>query len=613
MHLKSLELKQLGSHEDSFIAFKPGINILYGPNFSGKSTVCDALHYILLGDSVRSGNVGKKMIRYGEDVANISLELTTKSGDIFVQRNIPGKLIINTINNNSRYYKRISKKADIENIYGASENVLRFSFITESEVIRFISMTKPTRRDLLYGISGIEQLEVLRDLFIENRKSSKREEKEKQTSVNAFRYKIAPDIEQRFQEAKLEKEKAQMKMDDVMAKINGVSQLVELHNYKDEVDRLTKLFNEKLTQYKDKLGDFENVASMEAFLVHTDEEAVAVEKTKSNLQNIQERIQRGYGYHQKVISQMDEMKKITDTNGKSLCPFCMQTMDDQQQRLVMREREKQKRKAELLLGELMNERDELKKQVEEMEIKINRKTDVETQRAVAKVLSVDIKTIEQRIQICKEKIANFEKDLGSSELMEESNDLKTVLEKATTTYEELLVQKKIHDLNMIQYATLIKDLEIAKQDRNICEAAVIATEKTIDKVLQRLFDDIAKDVQEIINKSGILDQYRVMISMKDYTLMVMYQDQEIDLALLSGSEKTLLYTAFKIAVALIYRNGFIVLDEPTAYLDQRRQKQFMELLDRMAAKGIQIIMTSSDERVLTPTANVIRMETVINK
>lgn len=65
MLLRSLRLRDFRAHAASEVAFAPGVNLLVGPNGAGKTNVLEAVHYLCLTKSFRSGT-DAHALRHGQ-------------------------------------------------------------------------------------------------------------------------------------------------------------------------------------------------------------------------------------------------------------------------------------------------------------------------------------------------------------------------------------------------------------------------------------------------------------------------------------------------------------------------------------------------------------------
>ena len=65
MQLRSLYLHNFRIYEEALFEFSPSVNVICGPNASGKSTILEAIHFLAFGRSFRT-NLTKDMIRKGD-------------------------------------------------------------------------------------------------------------------------------------------------------------------------------------------------------------------------------------------------------------------------------------------------------------------------------------------------------------------------------------------------------------------------------------------------------------------------------------------------------------------------------------------------------------------
>lgn len=75
MILTHLELRDFRSYEKLSIDFGPGLNLVLGENATGKSNLCEAIHYLSLARSWRTGN-DSLLIRDGADCAYLKADVS---------------------------------------------------------------------------------------------------------------------------------------------------------------------------------------------------------------------------------------------------------------------------------------------------------------------------------------------------------------------------------------------------------------------------------------------------------------------------------------------------------------------------------------------------------
>lgn len=64
MHLRNLHLRNFRLYEDAVFTFSPGINVIKGPNARGKTSIIEALYFLMTGRSFRTSQTAD-LIRHG--------------------------------------------------------------------------------------------------------------------------------------------------------------------------------------------------------------------------------------------------------------------------------------------------------------------------------------------------------------------------------------------------------------------------------------------------------------------------------------------------------------------------------------------------------------------
>lgn len=84
--LNKLELTNITKYANKTVEFKPGLNIIYGPDGSGKSSIIKSIH------GVTSGKIDKDLLSVNANIGNIKLGVNIGEKQRVLERNItPGK------------------------------------------------------------------------------------------------------------------------------------------------------------------------------------------------------------------------------------------------------------------------------------------------------------------------------------------------------------------------------------------------------------------------------------------------------------------------------------------------------------------------------------------
>ena len=74
MFVEKISLRSFRNHSKNVFELTPGINVITGPNASGKTNIVEAIYYLSLARSFR-GAEEEELVRYGEEYAEISANI----------------------------------------------------------------------------------------------------------------------------------------------------------------------------------------------------------------------------------------------------------------------------------------------------------------------------------------------------------------------------------------------------------------------------------------------------------------------------------------------------------------------------------------------------------
>lgn len=115
MYLKSLYLKNFRSYEEAFFEFLPTVNLIYGPNAVGKTTILEAIHYLMFGRSFRLCHQ-QDLIR--TDAPHFYLEA------VFFKHGIEQQLKIHTEKKERKIVHNATSIQTIANLLGLIQGVI---------------------------------------------------------------------------------------------------------------------------------------------------------------------------------------------------------------------------------------------------------------------------------------------------------------------------------------------------------------------------------------------------------------------------------------------------------------------------------------------------------
>jgi DNA repair exonuclease SbcCD ATPase subunit len=170
-----------------------------------------------------------------------------------------------------------------------------------------------------------------------------------------------------------------------------------------------------------------------------------------------------------------------------------------------------------------------------------------------------------------------------------------------------------HNLGLARNSLTSWQQQLLRVQQTIAASQVVKVKAEYCTRLAELFRDLPKLVahrnlqrlQATIN--GVLESFRTDFRVSpdaELTFTAMFTDGRRQPAdRLSGGQKVVLALAFRLAVNLLFAEnvGMLVLDEPTAWLDQQNIRGFEPVLSRLkafsASRGLQIIMVTHESNL----------------
>jgi predicted ATP-dependent endonuclease of OLD family len=147
MYLKRLKLKNYRLFEDVDISFQHGMNVLIGKNSTGKSTVLEAVHFLL---SSNNANVPvEEIIPYGK---RNEQTVQVRVDGIFEMSNIEKDTIYSILNNPNE--QNLIKESHMEIIYTKFINKTGKNTIRVTQNVQTNGNGVSRNRNLLTNIVG---------------------------------------------------------------------------------------------------------------------------------------------------------------------------------------------------------------------------------------------------------------------------------------------------------------------------------------------------------------------------------------------------------------------------------------------------------------------------
>ena len=168
MLLRQIKLQNIRSYAEQTISFTPGATLLSGDIGSGKSTILQAIEFVLFGAS-RTELPAEALLRKGTTLGSVELQLQLNGQEIVIQRNLKkekdsikqtaGSIIINNI---KKDLTPVEMKAEILSLMGYPEEYVTK---TNNYIYRYTVYTPQEEMKLILQESVEMRLDTLRKIF----------------------------------------------------------------------------------------------------------------------------------------------------------------------------------------------------------------------------------------------------------------------------------------------------------------------------------------------------------------------------------------------------------------------------------------------------------------
>ncbi len=615
MLLERVRLKTFGCFQQRDFELSKGINLIFGPNFSGKSTLVNAIFFTLTGKPIvpRVDATAIKSTKAFSGTAGLQFVVNDETYQLFrgTRRRFQLRLKTDEAWHIVFDDKRVKVVDEMLNEkFGIMHDRLALTaFLREGEIFEFLARQPSTRRDILYTLLGIDKLIEVRERFVDARRLAKRERGRIQSHQNSMRYN-APNpntTEIENIETRLKKLETLYSME-----IGDAELIAEWKKNREQIQKqVDKLTRESL----ETLSGFKDIAHLQE-MIKTIEEAV--EKAKG-IEKKREILIQKIGSHNSQITAITKVCNTLKTlleNGDGHCPTCQQKIEREVVEKIIQEKDTEKvnltKKLETFEKTLSEQTDDLKnrKELEQrLQILKIRETRLEqiTQESNKYEIEITKLTTQLNNKGMSESIAETHSDESFAQL--DKGQLKKQIDIERKQLEKLRRDEAVQLDRLERLQKVNLEAEQVENTTLSLELACAGVEKTIDTLQRQILKPAEKELHQWLEEMKLFQKGRIDLQRQHLLPSIQIDGEDRSLMLLSGSEKMFLYLCFKVALSKVLGNiGFFVLDDPTLHLDGERKTMMVDFI-RQLAEEHQVIITSYDEDVRSSLdgANVIEM------
>ena len=611
MRLERIRLKTFGCFQQQDFELSDGINLIFGPNFSGKSTLVNAIFFTLTGKPIVP-RVDAAAIKSAKSYSGTAGLQFVENGERYMLFRGTGKRFQLRHEKEGNWHivfdeKRVTViEATLKERFGIMHDRLALTtFLREGEIFEFLARQPATRRDILFALLGIDKLIEVRERFIDARRLAKRERNRIQAHQNSLRFSTK-------NTHKTDIEKIETKLKELEAAVSTETGDAELiaewkRNRKQAQTQLDNLTQERT----ETLSGFNNISHLRE-MVTTIETAV---KEAKGLETERDELIQKIGSLDSQIAALtnvcNTLRTLIDSGGGH-CPTCHQQVEREvvQEIVAEKETEKSQLSAELsdhkkTLGEKtesLESRQELEQRLRTLQTKTSRLEQLE--QAIDKV-QVDLDTLTARLNEkgVSEKETTHElvnEDVQSAESISENLDkrqLKAQINSERTKLEKLKQAEAVQLDRLEQLQKVNGEAEKVERTTLSLELACAGVDKTIETLQRQILKPAEEELHRRLEQMQLFGRTRIDLQKQHLLPSVKIDGVDRSLMLLSGSEKMFLYLCFKVALAKVLGNpGFFVFDDPTLHLDGERKTLMVDFIHQLAEEH-QVVVTSYDEDV----------------
>ena len=612
MLIERINLKSFGCFDRKDFDLSQGINLIFGPNFSGKSTLVSAIFFTLTGKPIVPRIKPPEMTRSGASSGTAGLRFRNQAGRYQVFRSTNGNVQLR-LQENDEWRVLITGKrsadAELQNVVQLNHHHLSAAtFLREGEIFEFLARQPSNRREILYALLGIDRLIEVRERFIEGRRLAKREEKRVKDHQRSLRVTSVKGHGEEIKRLEDELKALEVQYENLSSKPaedSDAQLIIELSQANSrlqrQIDTLGKERAEILSGFTDSAHLREAIKAIEAAILEA-----------QGLETEREKVIQEVGSLTSQIRTLDgECKTLHQfiNNNRGHCPTCQQPIqrdtiaqfiDDKSSKREKYQRELDAKQA--ILNKHTDEVNALRELNQRRQLLLNKVEMLERVDIQSTDLQRECMNVAERLNALQptaptQSDSTIEAQPNAEQMAENRREIKSKIDAirrrlSTLNAEEAVLAHKLKELQGVK-----TEADKTLRTRLSFELACAGVEKTIESLQQQMLQPAEEELRRWLKRMDLFEYAKVDLKSQHLLPSLNIDGVERNLMLLSGSEKMILYLCFKAALSTVLGNiGFFVFDDPTLHLDAERKDLMIAFIQHLAEQH-QVIVTSNDTDV----------------
>jgi DNA repair exonuclease SbcCD ATPase subunit len=578
MRIQQLTIKDIGVFSGiRRFDFDQHITVIYGKNFSGKSTLMRAIYFALCGKILTAGIKTKDIVSDGAKSGTVGITYTVHDILFRIYRSTKGDI------QEEQFKDQIWHPAKSAVLPPLNFHQWQVGyFLKEEELGEFLSLTSANRRDLLHQLLGVENLMAARNIFIDYRRFAKNAEKSAIAKRNALGSGVLPDYRDELNEKLSQIKAIEEKIQNIKDYTENYRLVVELEKTKSALTMKQQTVREKITNT---LSDFNSVQELNKVLKELSYR-LAVRDEHLNQISIQQ------GKRNTLINQLkneeDVMMSINKMQNDPFCPTCRQTVSSDQRNKLVADIEIRKQKLRNEIQEAETKEKELTKALLLLNQLAERYADLKERSIHLQHLNDELAEIEQQLAELSTKTDHTLVHASSKELLE----LKQTFDEQKASLKTLETNHALLERRRVEIQKADYEIHATSHNRLFSEWITDALDMTLKSTMGMPLRQIEKEIYNCLKNFGLLQAKDVSLNLEKAQLLPDLENRSFHA--LSGGEKSILYLLLKVGVSHFMKGAdFLIVDNPSMYLDDLRRENLRDYFLSLSTER-QIILFTND-------------------
>ena len=578
MILKQIEINRLFNHYHSIIPFTEGINVITGENGSGKTSIVESI-YLALYCSTFKGKKREEIFHHFKPNYN-SVKLETDNFTVFRRFDKPEDWLLYC---NKRIFGRENITKEIEKSFISRSFFQSIVYTSQDRFLDIVELSPSEKEMFVNKILNLDYITNFAKLLTKNINILKA----KKTEIQFLMKRLEASKEERKRELIEEIATLRTKIDEVKKELEDL----EKKKLSIEAKRLIMEKEKWLKDYwkcKKLLKEYEILQEKQ--------------KEKNNL--LLELKEKKKTLEVEIKNLKNQVEKYRNLLKEGKCIYCERPLEQKDyERYEQAILDKEGKVALFItsLDELEKSIESLKKELNKIKYQLDKLNPYKIKSNMLKLRQKCLEVFPLRklkelvkIEVKESEIVIFRK---YEEVLKLYQELEDRLQKAKWEYELILKKSIKKDYQELQN----KLKEINKKIDSMEDFKKVIVEK-----------NLAGEIRwQALSQTGIEKIFEIFdLGKLSFNKNFEFFIDKFPLHLASGSQKVATALAIRLAFLNLNKTEFLILDEPTMFLDKKRIEDLMEMIMLAYSKKLvnQIILITHEESFKEIAHNLIKVK-----